>query len=146
MQNLNKTLKQLLIVPTILICFICMANSAFAQTSSSNLPSKDVPDNMLHNRAAIEVSERYLGVWGDELSSLSTTDANYQKVLSKFTYLYTLNNILQNNRNVNTTGNMFQTTSLLKNIEVANTIDFEYAVSEAQKLLNKKNNPQYKEK
>lgn len=143
MQNLNKTLKQLLIVPTILICFFCLTSSAFAQTTKP--PVKDLTDIMLQKRAALEVSDKALGIWGAEMVALDPANPAYELVSAKFTFLYAMNEIMQTKSLPNTSACIDATARLMVAENLLTPTSFDYAVGEVKKLLNKKNNPAYKE-
>lgn len=143
-QKFKNTVKQLMIVPSIILGLLCVVSVATAQKPST--PPKQSTDIMLNKRNANEVIQRALAEWGAEMLATQLNTTDYTNIHAKFSILHSLQAMNELNPNSNISkcieeaGRIIWAEKIIKEEATYN-----FAINEVRQLLLKKNNPGYKE-
>jgi hypothetical protein len=143
-QKFKITVKQLMIVPSIILGLLCVVSVATAQNTTS--PPKQSTDIMLNKRNANEVIQRTLADWGSEMLAAGSSSADYAKLSSRYSLLYSLNEMIVINDKLNVSKCIEEAGRLIW-VEriITDEAAYNVAMNEVKALLLKKNNPNYKE-
>jgi hypothetical protein len=144
-QNFKNTVKQLMIVPSIILGLLCVVSVATAQKTTT--PTKQqITDIMLSKRNANEVIQRTLADWGSEMLAAGSVSADYAKLSTRYTLLHSLNEMIAINEKLNVSRCIEEAGRLiwLEKI-ITDEAAYNVAMNEVKALLLKKNNPNYKE-
>jgi hypothetical protein len=143
-QKFKNTVKQLMIVPSIILGLLCVVSVATAQKPST--PPKQTTDIMLNKRNANEVVQRTLADWGSEMLAADPASAEYVKLNSRFSLLHSVNEMMTIKDKLNVSACIEEAGRLIW-LEKVITDEATYnsAISAIRTLLLKKNNPNYKE-
>jgi hypothetical protein len=144
-QNFKNTVKQLMIVSSIILGLLCVVSVATAQNTTT-APKKNLPDIMLNKHNANEVIQRTLAEWGSEMLAAGSSSADYDKLSSRYTLLHSLNEMIILKDKLNVSGCIEEAGRLIW-VERIITDEAAYnsAMTAIKTLLLKKNNPNYKE-
>jgi hypothetical protein len=144
-QKFKNTVKQLMIVPSIILGLLCVVSVATAQNSTTT-PKKLLPDIMLNKHNAGEVIQRALADWGSEMLAANPASNEYVKLSARYSFLYNLNAMLEIKEKLNVSGCIDEAARfVIAEKLITNEIAYNEAIVEIRALLLKKNNPGYKE-
>jgi hypothetical protein len=145
-QNFKNTVKQLMIVPSIILGLLCVVSVATAQNSTTT-PKKLLPDIMLNKHNAGEVIQRALADWGSEMLAANPTSTEYVKLSARYAFLYNLNAMLEIKEKLNVSNCIDEAARFVisENLITTNETVYNEVMVEIRTLLLKKNNPGYKE-
>ncbi len=143
-QKFKNTVKQLMIVPSIILGLLCVVSVATAQNTSA--PPKQITDIMLNKHNANQVIQRALAEWGTEMLAADPASTDYAKLSSRFSLLHSVNEMMQIKDKLNVSGCIEEAGRLiwLERV-ITNEAAYNSAMSEIRTLLLKNNNPNYKE-
>jgi hypothetical protein len=144
-QKFKNTVKHLMIVPSIILGLLCVVSVATAQKTTTP-PKQQITDIMLNKRNANEVIQRTLADWGSEMLAAGSSSADYAKLSSRYTLLYSLNEMIVINDKLNVSKCIEEAGRLIWTEKViSDEAAYNVAMNEVKALLLKKNNPNYKE-
>jgi hypothetical protein len=144
-QKFKNTIRLKMIVPAIIFGLLGVVSVATAQKATTP-PKKAPSDIMLNKRNANEVIQRALADWGTEMLNADATTPNYSKLVARYTFLNTVNEMLVLKDKTNVSGCIEEAGKLIWVEKViTDAAIYQSSIEEIKGLLLKLNNPNYKE-